>query len=388
MPYAMRRSLNAQGCRIVSFVPSENRRRWHQAVRSRAAQFLPSPARKILKGLLRVPSPAISVQADDEEAYRWTRDEATRLSREIVNEVRQRGRECDVLFGCCISTLLCEMNAEIPIVYFSDTTTRIIFKSYPQYQSQGEGYRRACEELEQRAMSLASAVVFATDLARRSAIEDYGVPSDIAFTVPMGANVAGEEGRTEPAYADPPSRESLHLVITAADPERKRLGLAIDVVDELRRRGWMADLEAIGAPTPRALAHPHVRCLGYLSLRSAADRRRNHDALRRSHLMILPSLGEAFGIAPCEAALLGRPSIVSAAGGLPEVVLHGETGIVMGLESTAEDYARAIIDLVSNPDRYLAMSKAAEARARDRFTWEHWGEQLVKIMDRVRKNMR
>ena len=323
--------------------------------------------------------------ADDEQAYRWTREKAARLSQEIRDDVRRRAGECAVLFGCCISTLLCELDVAIPIVYFSDTTTRLIFESYPQYRSQGEGYQRACEELEQRAMARAAVVVFATDLARRSAIEDYGVPPDRAFTVPMGANVAVKAGSPGPADTGPPSRESLRLVITAADPVRKRLGFAIDVVDDLRRRGWAADLEVIGPPTPRALTHPHVRCLGYLSLRSTVDVRRNHDALRRSHLMILPSLGEAFGIAPCEAALIGKPSIVSSAGGLPEVVRDGETGIVMGVESTVEDYARAIIDLAGHPDRYRAMSKAAAERARGRFTWERWSEQLVTIMDRVRE---
>ena len=172
--------------------------------------------------------------------------------------------------------------------------------------------------------------------------------------------------------------------MTAVDPVRKQLDLAIAAVEALRRRGWAAELELIGPPTPRAATHPHVRCHGRLSLATASGRRRNSDALKRSHLMILPSLGEAFGIAPCEAALLGKPSIVSAVGGLPEVVHHDVTGIVMGRQSTAEDYAQAIIGLAERPDRYRAMATAAAARARDTFTWERWGQRLMAIMERAR----
>jgi glycosyltransferase involved in cell wall biosynthesis len=377
MPFSMKHALKAKGCSVLSFVPSENRRRWHHQARSTVGRILPRPVKDILKRMLaRDPAPAPS---GNEQAYRRVRDEAGRLSREVREQVRKS--RVDVLFGCCISTLLCEMEVEAPIVYFSDTTARLIFESYPRLRSQPEGYRRACDELERLGMKRAAAVVLATERARRSAIEDYGVPPDRAFTVPMGANVDG------PPAPDPeaPSKEALRLVITASDPERKRLDLAIDAVEELRRMGWAATLEVVGPPTPRSKNHPHVRCLGALSLRTAAGRRANREALIRSHLMILPSVGEAFGIAPCEAALLGRPSIVSAAGGLPEVVRDGETGLVMGLESGAAEYARALAALAARPERYRAMAAAAMRRARGEFTWERWGVRLVEIMNRVRK---
>ncbi len=377
MPHSMRHAFKAKGCSVVSFVPSENRRRWHHKARSTVGRFLPRSVKDVLKRM--VDAPPEPAPADNEEAYRQVREEAGRLSREVREQIRKS--PVDVLFGCCISTLLCEMEVETPIVYFSDTTARLILESYPMMRSQPEGIRRACHELEKLGMNRASAVVLATERARRSAIEDYGVSPDRAFTVPMGANVDGPPA----AEAEAPSKAALRLVLTASDPERKRLDLAIDAVEELRRMGWAATLDLVGPPTPRAKGHPHVTCLGVLSLRTAAGREANRQALTRSHLMILPSSAEAFGIAPCEAALLGRPSIVSAAGGLPEVVLHGETGLVMGLEAGAAEYARAIAALAERPDRYRAMAAAAASRARAEFTWDRWGVRLLEIMNRVRK---
>lgn len=384
MPYAMLNSLKAHGCRISSFFPEEKRRRLHQRVRSRVSRFLPPPLKGVLKQILEVSPKAVPQPAMEEDFYRRTRADASRLSMEVKQRIQ--GHDLDVLFGCCISSIFCDLDVDIPIVYFSDTTARLIFDTYPQYRAQPEGYRRACEEIEKLALGRASMAVFATDLARNSAIRDYGVPPDRAFTVPMGANIASEEVETGALACEAPSKDSIRLVMTAADPVRKQVDLAVDAVDVLRGRGWAAELELIGPPTPRAAAHPHVRCLGRLSLADASGRRRNQEALRRSHLMILPSLGEAFGIAPCEAALLGKPSIVSAAGGLPEVVLHDVTGIVMGLQSSAEDYAQAIIGLSERPDRYHAMAAAAAARARTTFTWARWGGRLLEIMDRARSH--
>jgi glycosyltransferase involved in cell wall biosynthesis len=76
---------------------------------------------------------------------------------------------------------------------------------------------------------------------------------------------------------------------------------------------------------------------------------------------------------------------VSAAGGLPEVVRDGETGLVMGLEADGAAYARAIAALAAKPDRYRAMGEAAARRARAEFTWERWGVRLLEIMNRVRR---
>jgi glycosyltransferase involved in cell wall biosynthesis len=377
MPFSMMRALEERGCDVVTFVPSENRRRWHHSSRRTVARFLPRSVKDVLRRMVG-PRPK-GAPRGDADTYRHVLDESGRLSREVREQVRKS--RVDVLFGCCISSLLCEMDVETPIVYFSDTTARLIFESYPALRAQPEGCRRACDELERTGMRRAAAVVLATERARRSAIEDYGVPTDRSFAVPMGANVHGPPG-PEP---EAPTRESLRLVITAMDPVRKRLDLAIDAVEELRRTGWAATLELVGPPTARAKSHPHVRCLGVLSLRTQAGRKANREALIRSHLMILPSVGEAFGIAPCEAALLGRPSIVSAAGGLPEVVRDGETGLVMGLEANAPEYARAIAALAARPERYRAMASAAARRARAEFTWERWSSRLVEIMDRVRR---
>lgn len=44
----------------------------------------------------------------------------------------------------------------------------------------------------------------------------------------------------------------------------------------------------------------------------------------------------------------------------------------MGMDSTAADYATAIIGLVKRPDRYHAMAAAAIESARENFTWERW----------------
>ena len=115
----------------------------------------------------------------------------------------------------------------------------------------------------------------------------------------------------------------------------------------------------------------------------ASDRALHQDVLQRSHLMLLPSLGELFGIAPGEAACFGRPSLVSDVGGLPTVVDHGRSGLVLPKDASAEDYADEITSLVDDSNRYQALSAGALERANSVLNWEVFAREMGLIMREV-----
>jgi glycosyltransferase involved in cell wall biosynthesis len=80
-------------------------------------------------------------------------------------------------------------------------------------------------------------------------------------------------------------------------------------------------------------------------------------------LVVVPSLAESFGFVALEAMSLGRPLVVSSAGGLPEIVLDGETGLVFP-KGDASSLAEAVISLMSEPSRARRLGDAGVVRAR------------------------
>jgi phosphatidyl-myo-inositol dimannoside synthase len=78
---------------------------------------------------------------------------------------------------------------------------------------------------------------------------------------------------------------------------------------------------------------------------------------------------EGYGIAAVEAALCGKPSIVSNNCGLVEAVLHQVTGLTVA-ESDEVDTAKAITSLLGDAERRLALGQAARCRAAKHQTWE------------------
>jgi glycosyltransferase involved in cell wall biosynthesis len=86
-------------------------------------------------------------------------------------------------------------------------------------------------------------------------------------------------------------------------------------------------------------------------------------------LFVLPSLYEGFGIAILEAMAAGRPVVATAVGGIPEVVVHGETGLLVPPGDPVA-LADALHELLAHPERARALGARGRERAREKFRIE------------------
>ena len=104
---------------------------------------------------------------------------------------------------------------------------------------------------------------------------------------------------------------------------------------------------------------------------------------RDSDLLVLPSiLPEGFGIPIVEAACCGLPAVATRRGGIPEVIVDGETGHLVEAGDAAGLRA-AIYDLLTDDVQRHRMGQAARARALRLFTWNKIVEQLCRVYDAI-----
>ena len=95
--------------------------------------------------------------------------------------------------------------------------------------------------------------------------------------------------------------------------------------------------------------------------------------MEQAAAVVVPSLGEGFGMVALEAAERGRPVIASAVGGLPEIVDDGRTGVLVP-RADASALAAAIVDLARDPARAAALGRAARERALAEFSLARCGD--------------
>jgi len=147
----------------------------------------------------------------------------------------------------------------------------------------------------------------------------------------------------------------------------KRVRDVIRVYSEVNRE-LPSVLVMIGDGPDRPAAEEEARMLGLeqsVSFLGKLDQ--IAPLLAAADLFLLPSQSESFGLSALEALASGVPVVGTNAGGLPEVVRDGETGILCPVGDVPA-MAAASLSILQNPKRWAEMSRLAAADARERFS--------------------
>jgi trehalose synthase len=124
------------------------------------------------------------------------------------------------------------------------------------------------------------------------------------------------------------------------------------------------------AATWRELPHA-LRKRVHLAMLPTADGSENAaivNALqRRAHIVVQKSLHEGFGLTVTEALWKGKPVVASAVGGIRDQIEDGVSGVLLRDPTDCEAFARAIFELLDDPERAARIGEAARERAREHF---------------------
>jgi starch synthase len=109
--------------------------------------------------------------------------------------------------------------------------------------------------------------------------------------------------------------------------------------------------------------------------------------LTHATVFVCPSVYEPMGIVNLEAMACETPVVATATGGIPEVVVDGETGILVPPNEDddrfAADLAAAIEAVLSDPARAEAMGRAGRAHAGAGFSWARIAERTWDVYQSV-----
>ncbi|MDO3675994.1 glycosyltransferase family 4 protein [Paenibacillus ehimensis] len=101
---------------------------------------------------------------------------------------------------------------------------------------------------------------------------------------------------------------------------------------------------------------------------------------RLADVLVVPSARrEAFGLVNVEAMAAGVPVIATRAGGMPEIVEEGVTGLTVEPDALGSGLAPAVISLLQNEAEVRRMGEKSVERVQRLFTWERMAERWLKL---------
>jgi len=225
--------------------------------------------------------------------------------------------------------------------------------------------------MQKRVSRTLAAIITVSRSARDDICRDFGIRPAQFRIVPNGIN-------TDLFYPIPEiaRRKNRIIVTNSADTPLKGLTFLFKAVAELAKIRTV-DVTVIGAPKKNGRIVKLIRKLGIGHLINFTGRIDNGEFVRQyaqATVAVVPSVYEGFGLPVGEAMACGVPVISTTGGALPEVV--GEAGILVP-PADHRALARAIQDMLGDPQRAEDLGRAGYQRVQNHFTWPKAAESTV-----------
>lgn len=308
-------------------------------------------------------------------------DREPRYLRSLARQVqtRVRGLCPDVVFAPG-SHSVARLEVDRPIVFCADATFANVLDTYdsfsqcaPEFIAQGHAQERA-------ALGRCAAAIFPSEWAASSAVNFYGADPARVHVVPFGANVKAPDTAAVLQWIDARRLNPLRILFVGRDWARKGADLVLETCALLHASGQQIHLDLVGIDRPPVPLPPWATNHGLLDKRDPMQKRRLEELLRHSHFFFVPSQAENYGMAFCEAAAYGLPSLTTDAGGIPTIVRHGITGYTLSPTAPPYEWAATLSAAAMDRDAYLAMAHATHQNFCTKLNWSAFGQKLEHII--------
>jgi N-acetyl-alpha-D-glucosaminyl L-malate synthase BshA len=222
-----------------------------------------------------------------------------------------------------------------------------------------------------------------SEFLKNRTIEDFAVPAERIRVIPnfIDPNIFRRDRKPCHRATLAPKGEKILMHISNFRPV-KRIPDVVEVFARISKE-VPSRLVLVGDGPERPRALERAEELGvkdgilFLGKHSSVD-----ELLACADLFLLPSRNESFGLAALEALACGTPVIATETGGLPELVIHGETGYLFPL-GAVDEMADAGLALLKDPRLWARVSEAARSHAVERFS----NERIVPLYEELYRDV-
>ncbi|MBU1168495.1 MAG: glycosyltransferase family 4 protein [Proteobacteria bacterium] len=214
-------------------------------------------------------------------------------------------------------------------------------------------------------------IITVSDFSKKDIAREYTIPESRFSVVHNG--ISTSTFHPVPEIKREPDRI---IVTNSSDSPLKGLYYLVQAIHIISKQKHVR-LTVIGTPKKNGGIVKLIETLGIGHLIDFTGRISNDEFLRqyaRSSIAIIPSVYEGFGLPVGEAMACGIPVISTSGGALPEIA--GDAALMVPPENPVA-LAKAILNLLNDPERAERLGLAGYKRVMEKFTWKAAAEKTV-----------
>ena len=278
--------------------------------------------------------------------------------------------DAEVIFAPTTIADLAFLKTNKPIIYLNDATFHQLLNYYGGMSGFGWLSKKTTVFLEKLALQKSNELVFSSEWAAQHAVDFYKIPKEKVHVIKFGSNAQAPDQIVEKEYSG-----EITFLFLGVEWERKGGQIALDAIKILRQRNYPVKLQVVGC-IPPVKETEAMNVIPFLNKNNPEEARQIFIFLQNSHFMFMPTRADCTPISFCEAASYGLPVISTDTGGVAAVVEPGDTGILLPINASAEQYADEIEILLQHPERIRTLSQNAREKYEKELNWSVWGEKM------------
>jgi glycosyltransferase involved in cell wall biosynthesis len=228
---------------------------------------------------------------------------------------------------------------------------------------------------EEEIYATADAITVPSAFAQRSFVQQ-GVPAEKLHVIPYGAELTplSDGGLTELPDG------SFDVLFAGAVSLRKGVPYLLEAFALLKHPGKRLRIAGHIEPCiKQVLDRLPLDDIEFLSAVPGPELR---SLMRRSHVLVLPSIEDGFGLVMAEAMASGCPVISSTNTGGPDLYTEGVEGFIVSIRD-AKALCERMQQLADDPSLHAQMRTAAVARVTGIGGWTEYGDRWVELLQRL-----
>ncbi|MFH0798774.1 MAG: glycogen synthase [Pseudomonadota bacterium] len=283
-------------------------------------------------------------------------------------------------------------------------TTHSFEPSRPWKEEQLGGAYRVSSWVERTAMVESDGVIAVSEGMKRDACRLFGIDAGKVTVIHNGIDL--DEYRPKPSagalkkYGIDPALP--YVLFVGRITRQKGIIHLVRAIEHLRKDAAIVlcagapDTPQISAEMRQAVDLAKKKHGKVLWIEQMVEKKDVIELYSHAAVFCCPSVYEPFGIINLEAMACETPVVASAVGGIPEIIVPGETGFLISYDKASEEtgeprdpakFSRALAEkineLLADEPKRTAFAKAGRRRVEEKFSWKAIAESTISYYERI-----